>query len=153
MQIALFILWLAHVLACVWYGIGQWAPTGSTGQRWINTPVPGTEHLLISESGIAYKYTSAYHWLRQRAALHAHLETCYYSGRTGHQSSEQLGTITCNRMQLLRSVVWRDLGVCACNNHDRTSGVPALDHPRCFTKCGLSRNHHAPSHVVQVKHG
>mmetsp|Transcript_56844 Transcript_56844/g.133535 ORF Transcript_56844/g.133535 Transcript_56844/m.133535 type:complete len:1039 (-) Transcript_56844:105-3221(-) len=62
MQIALFILWLAHVLACVWYGIGQWAPTGSTGQRWINTPVPGTEHLLISESGIAYKYTSAYHW-------------------------------------------------------------------------------------------
>mmetsp|Transcript_6973 Transcript_6973/g.19731 ORF Transcript_6973/g.19731 Transcript_6973/m.19731 type:complete len:1033 (+) Transcript_6973:80-3178(+) len=64
------ILWVAHMLACIWYGVGKAAPT-DTGAHWVDTAyvwVDGAQ-VRYTDTGALYQYMVAFHWAAAQIAL------------------------------------------------------------------------------------
>jgi len=62
-QFATLMLWLTHVVACIWYAVGRHASSGLYGSRWVDTAMPGSEgQYRIQDTDVLYQYMTSYHW-------------------------------------------------------------------------------------------
>mmetsp|Transcript_60088 Transcript_60088/g.143180 ORF Transcript_60088/g.143180 Transcript_60088/m.143180 type:complete len:1070 (-) Transcript_60088:62-3271(-) len=71
LQITSLLVWIGHIVACIWYHIGKYGPMGSTGERWIDTKL-GFEEVEIRDRSQTYQYFVAYHWGLAQITLGAH---------------------------------------------------------------------------------
>jgi len=55
------ILWLNHLLACIWYAIGQMTAT-DTGVSWLDTMVDSANQIAYSNVPQSFQYTTSLHW-------------------------------------------------------------------------------------------
>jgi len=70
LQFAALILWTTHVVACAWYAIGKYSPSGSGEAHWIDTHRAGEFfEYTIAETNAVYQFTSAYHWALAQITL------------------------------------------------------------------------------------
>ncbi|CAK0897221.1 unnamed protein product [Prorocentrum cordatum] len=60
-RIVFMILWLNHVIACMWVGIGKNA-SSDTGLSWLDLPLGGPEYEPYRSAGDPYLYSTAFHW-------------------------------------------------------------------------------------------
>mmetsp|Transcript_44743 Transcript_44743/g.106192 ORF Transcript_44743/g.106192 Transcript_44743/m.106192 type:complete len:1052 (+) Transcript_44743:121-3276(+) len=98
LQIALLLLWIGHLVACFWYHIGHYGPTGEIGERWIDTPLGlGSEWpyvISVRDHDLAYQYAVSYHWGLAQITLGAH-------DINPVNTWERLFTVVCNLFGLL----------------------------------------------------
>merc|ERR1719203_1334715 len=67
MMIAVCWLWMNHILACVWFAIGRYAPS-DTGARWVEQAFGDDIYL---HAGRTFQYSSAIHWSIAQTTLGA----------------------------------------------------------------------------------
>lgn len=58
-EIFAFLLWVNHLMGCMWYTVGRLAPT-DTGQHWLDISVDGK--VIYRDAGFPYQYTTSLHW-------------------------------------------------------------------------------------------
>merc|ERR1719221_1256217 len=65
-----WILWVAHLVCCIWYAIGVRGPS-DTGRRWIDDSgyMQAGQHVPFPECTLAYQYTTSFHWAAGQIAL------------------------------------------------------------------------------------
>jgi len=56
----LLILWINHLLTCLWYAVSQYLPSDTT-YTWLDKPI-GEDGPLYRDAGLRYQYFTAYHW-------------------------------------------------------------------------------------------
>eukprot|EP00930_Biecheleria_cincta_P012055 TRINITY_DN11537_c0_g1_i1.p1 TRINITY_DN11537_c0_g1~~TRINITY_DN11537_c0_g1_i1.p1 ORF type:complete len:768 (+),score=119.98 TRINITY_DN11537_c0_g1_i1:3-2306(+) len=62
-KIVVIILWVNHVICCMWYGIGVSFMDGAdTGQNWLSDPLRAFGDPSYAVMGSFFQYTTAYHW-------------------------------------------------------------------------------------------
>lgn len=71
MAIAIGWLWMNHILACVWYAVGRYAPS-DTGARWVEQAyLTDFEDFQYAHAGRVFQYASAIHWAIAQTTLGA----------------------------------------------------------------------------------
>eukprot|EP00403_Amphidinium_massartii_P007630 CAMPEP_0178384750 /NCGR_PEP_ID=MMETSP0689_2-20121128/7676_1 /TAXON_ID=160604 /ORGANISM="Amphidinium massartii, Strain CS-259" /LENGTH=736 /DNA_ID=CAMNT_0020005007 /DNA_START=244 /DNA_END=2454 /DNA_ORIENTATION=+ len=69
-QFAVLILWIAHVVACVWFALGRYAPAGRHESHWIDDHRAGpNSEYAIADMDALYQFTSSYHWALAQITL------------------------------------------------------------------------------------
>jgi len=69
-QMSFFLLWFAHITACIWNALGD-IQFGDTREVWIDTPM-GLEGTMYTDFDFMYQYCTAYHWAMAQITLGAH---------------------------------------------------------------------------------
>lgn len=63
LKIIAIILWVNHVICCLWYGLGVSLQDGAdTGQNWLSDPLRNSDDPSYGTIGPLFQYTSSYHW-------------------------------------------------------------------------------------------
>mmetsp|Transcript_40203 Transcript_40203/g.92418 ORF Transcript_40203/g.92418 Transcript_40203/m.92418 type:complete len:1161 (-) Transcript_40203:139-3621(-) len=125
LQFATLIVWLGHILACAWFALGKWAPSGQHGTRWLDVVVPYTDgRYTFADVDPLYQYLSAYHWAVAQITLGGVDITCT-------NSWERWLAIACNFFGLLFggtlvSVLATTMVELRELNHDRESKMRRL---------------------------
>lgn len=88
MVIAVCWLWMNHILACVWFAIGSYAPS-DTGARWLERLVlPEAEDFHYKQAGHMFQYATALHWAIAQTTMGAMEVVCV-------NSAERICNVTC----------------------------------------------------------
>mmetsp|Transcript_113975 Transcript_113975/g.213510 ORF Transcript_113975/g.213510 Transcript_113975/m.213510 type:complete len:441 (+) Transcript_113975:2-1324(+) len=73
-KIIIMILWISHVITCVWYGITFWA--SDTGGNWDDLST-GIGDLKFNTASNVYTYISGYHWSVSQVTSAGSIENLY----------------------------------------------------------------------------
>jgi len=72
MSLLSYILWSAHILACVWFAVGRYG-WSDTGMCWMDEPIlfvtGGTEDAGFLDSPILYQFMVSFHWATGQISL------------------------------------------------------------------------------------
>eukprot|EP00928_Gymnodinium_smaydae_P080193 TRINITY_DN63941_c0_g1_i1.p1 TRINITY_DN63941_c0_g1~~TRINITY_DN63941_c0_g1_i1.p1 ORF type:complete len:882 (+),score=83.16 TRINITY_DN63941_c0_g1_i1:33-2648(+) len=83
-----FLLWVTHVLSCMWFAVGAYADS-NTGERWVNLAMQENgSSLTYKEASIFYQYIASAHWAAAQITLGSTDIVC-------HNSAERLLSLLC----------------------------------------------------------
>jgi len=94
LQICGLLVWLGHLVACAWFGIGLGAPQGEVCESWMQTPIGLDQQFDIKTLGPAYQYVLSYQWGLAQLTLGSH-------DVIPLNISERIFTILCNLFGLV----------------------------------------------------